>query len=92
MHSDRASSNFQGQFSCLVILESLVFVSFFRQGFSVAPGWPQAGCSFKDNLELVILSLPALYWNYRCVIPHTVYGVLGFQSRLLCMLDKHCTN
>lgn len=53
------------------------------------PGWLRAYCVAEDNLEfLILLLLPAKYWEYRCMPSSPVYMVLGMESKVLGMLCK----
>lgn len=55
-----------------------------------SPAWSWALYVTEDNLELLNLPSPFLHcWDYRHVLLHLVYGLLGIELKTLCMIGEH---
>lgn len=54
-----------------MFFKKLEYIYSLRNKISCSPGWPQTLYVVKDDLQLLILSLPPNLWDYRC--PHHIW-------------------
>ena len=56
-------------------------------------GQPKPAYIAGDVLELLILlPPPPKNWDYKYVLPHPIYGVLGVKPNDSCKLGRYSTN
>lgn len=60
--------------------------------FSLCLSFEMSYNVFKNDSDHSILPLPSKFSDYRYESLHSVYVVLGWKSRALCIPGKHSTN